>query len=207
MLSKIFKEILTKEQIALLPLLKLFSFNFGLVGGTAIALQIGHRRSIDFDLFTSDDFENDKIKRKISQDFKINAVLKDEKDQYTLVIQGVRFTFFRYLYPIRFSKKFDSVIKIPNLLTLAAMKALALGRRAKWKDYIDLYFIMKNYFSLIDIIKTARQIFVDDFNEKLFRSQLAYFKDIDYTEEIIYIEGQKIADKIIKKELINLSLS
>jgi len=46
------KKILTKEQLELLPLLKLFSKNFGLVGGTAIALHIGHRRSIDLFLLS-----------------------------------------------------------------------------------------------------------------------------------------------------------
>ncbi|PKP60487.1 MAG: hypothetical protein CVT88_02870 [Candidatus Altiarchaeales archaeon HGW-Altiarchaeales-1] len=52
-------EVLTKEQKDLLPMIKLFSKDYYLVGGTAIALIIGHRRSIDFDLFT-----NNKIKRK-----------------------------------------------------------------------------------------------------------------------------------------------
>ena len=45
------KEILSEEQANLLPLVKTFSKNFGLVGGTAIALHIGHRESLDFDLF------------------------------------------------------------------------------------------------------------------------------------------------------------
>ncbi|GIW64180.1 MAG: hypothetical protein KatS3mg092_0113 [Patescibacteria group bacterium] len=58
-----FKNILTEEQIKLLPLIKLFSKNFYLVGGTAIALQIGHRRSIDFDLFTEKSFNPLKIRR------------------------------------------------------------------------------------------------------------------------------------------------
>ena len=45
------KEIITADQIKLLPLVKSFSKDFGLVGGTAMALHIGHRHSIDFDLF------------------------------------------------------------------------------------------------------------------------------------------------------------
>ena len=55
------KEILTKEQLEILPLLKIFSKDFGLVGGTAIAFHIGHRRSIDFDLFTDKVFKNQHI--------------------------------------------------------------------------------------------------------------------------------------------------
>ena len=49
-----YKKILNKDQIELLPLIEQFKKEFYLVGGTAIALQIGHRRSIDFDLFKSD---------------------------------------------------------------------------------------------------------------------------------------------------------
>lgn len=59
------KEILTKEQVDLLPLAALFLKDFGLVGGTAIAFYIGHRFSIDFDLFTNKEFDNLKIRQKI----------------------------------------------------------------------------------------------------------------------------------------------
>ena len=52
------REILTKEQVDLLPLINKFSEDFGLVGGTAIALHIGHRESIDLDLFTLNDFDS-----------------------------------------------------------------------------------------------------------------------------------------------------
>lgn len=200
------KEILTTEQIGLLPLIKSFSKDFGLVGGTATSLYIGHRRSIDFDLFTDKKFDNLKIRKKILKFRKIEKVLRDEVDQYTIVIDGVRFTFFSYPFKVRFSKRFNGVIKLPDLLTLATMKAHALGRRAKWKDYVDLYFVIKKYGGLAKIAGKAKRIFGPEFNEKLFRSQLAYFKDIDYSEKIIYMSGFKIKDEIIKKELRKFSL-
>jgi len=78
--------------------------------------------------------------------------------------------------------------------------------RVKWKDYVDLYFVIKDHFSINEITKRAEKIFGAEFNEKLFRSQLAYFKDIDYTEEVIYLPGFKVEDKIIKKKLIEFSL-
>ena len=86
------------------------------------------------------------------------------------------------------------------------MKAHALGRRAKWKDYIDLYFVMNRYQGINKIIKKAKNIFSSEFNEKLFRSQLVYFKDIDYTEKIIYMKGFETSDAIIKKSLVDFSL-
>lgn len=204
--ANLHKEILTDEQIKLLPLVKSFSKDFGLVGGTAIAFYIGHRQSIDFDLFTLKEFDNQKIRRKILSFRKIFRVLRDEDGQYTIITNGVRLTFFYYPFKINFSKNFDDIIKLPDLLTLAAMKAHALGRRAKWKDYVDLYFIMKHYHGIDRIIKKAEKIFGNEFNEKIFRTQLSYFKDIDYSEKIIYMKGFKIDDKIIKKGLIDFSL-
>lgn len=201
------KEILTQEQAGLLPLVKSFSKDFGLVGGTAIALHLGHRKSIDFDLFTDKEFENLKIKRKISRIRKIDNVIRDEWGQYTIIINRVRFTFFFYPFKISYAKKLDNIIKLPDILTLAAMKAFALGRRAKWKDYVDLYFIMKKYNGPAKIINKAKKIFKNEFNEKIFRAQLSYFNDIKYIEKIIYKKGFEIDDKIIKKELIKFSLS
>ncbi len=206
-MQKTHKEILTKEQIELLSLLRLFSKDFGLVGGTAIASYIGHRKSIDFDLFTNKEFRNSSIRKKIQKNIKIDNVLVDKLDEFTILIRGVKFTFFCFPYKIKFSKNFNKTIKLPNLLTLAAMKAFALGRRAKWKDYVDLYFIMNNYFPIDKIIKKSKQIFGKEFNEKIFRAQLIYFKDIDYTEKIIYVKGSAVDDKIVKKSLIEFSLS
>jgi hypothetical protein len=200
------REILTKEQIKLLPLVKSFSDDFGLVGGTAIALHLGHRRSIDFDLFSKNEFDNQKIRRKILKFSKINQVIRDETDQFTLQIKEVRFTFLFYPYPVIFSDDFENIIKLPDLLSLAAMKAFALGRRAKWKDYVDLYFVATEYQGIENICKRANEIFGNEFNEKIFRAQLSYFKDVDFTEKIIYLRGFKINDKIIKKALINFSL-
>ncbi|MEK7506664.1 MAG: nucleotidyl transferase AbiEii/AbiGii toxin family protein [Patescibacteria group bacterium] len=201
------KEILTEEQLRFLPMIKSFSDDFGLVGGTAMALQIGHRRSVDFDLFTDKSFGNLAIQKKIKRFTAIESVLIWETEELTFVAGGVKFTFFRYPYKISYSENLNDVIKLPDILTLAAMKSFSLGRRAKWKDYVDLYFVMKDYYDLREIVKRAENVFSSEFNEKTFRSQLAYFDDIDYTEEVIYMEGFKTENEIIKKKLIEHSLS
>lgn len=200
------KEILTDEQFGLLPLIKSFSGDFGLVGGTAIALHLGHRRSIDFDLFSLKEFDNQKIRRKILKFSKINQAIRDETGQFTLQIKDVRLAFFYYPYPIIFSNGLEDIIRIPDLMTLAAMKAFALGRRAKWKDYVDLYFIARQSQGIKDICEKANEIFGKEFNEKLFRSQLAYFNDINYSEAIIFMPGFEVSDEKIKQELIEFSL-
>ncbi len=199
------KEILTKEQNKLLSKLELFSEEFGLVGGTAIALYVGHRQSFDFDLFSNKEFNSFSLKKKIKKNLKIEKVIVDQLDEFSFISNKVKFTFFYYPFKIKFSKKTDN-LKMPDLLTLAAMKAYSLGRRAKWKDYVDLYFIIKNYFNINEIIKKAESIFHSEFNEKIFRAQLCYFEDIDYAEKIIYLKGFETKDEKIKKELKKISL-
>lgn len=200
------KEILTKNQQELLPKLKVFSQDLGLVGGTAIALQIGHRKSVDFDLFSEKEFDNAKIRNSIVKIGKIDRVIRDEKDQYEPVLNGVRVTFLRYPFKISFTEKLGDVLKMPDLLTLSAMKAYTLGRRAKWKDYVDLYFVIRNYHGLAEIVKRAKKIFGKEFNEKNLRVQLAYFKDIDFSEKIIFMPGYEVSDKEIQKALIKWSV-
>ncbi len=199
------KEILTKKQKEFFPDLSLFSPDFGLVGGTAIALHLGHRQSVDFGLFSNKEFDNLAIKKKIKKRIKVEKVLVDQSDEFSFISDGVKFTFFYYPFQIDFSQKIDD-LKLPDLLTLVAMKAYSLGRRAKWKDYIDLYFIMKDHFNIKKIIEKTKNVFGNEFNEKIFRTQLSYFKDINYSEKIVYLAGFEKEEKEIKKELTNFSL-
>ena len=182
------KEILSKNQIELLPVISGFSKKFFLVGGTAIGLQIGHRQSIDFDLFSNQSIHPLSIKNKLKNEKISFSIIHQAYDQLHLIISDVKLTFFNYPYNIPSKLNFDRIIKMPELIDLAAMKALALGGRAKWKDYVDIYFLLKDYFSLHDIEVRAIEIFDQAFNVKLFRQQLIYFEDIDFSEEVIFMK-------------------
>lgn len=92
------KHILTAQQIALLPLIKEFAQEFYLVGGTAIALYIGHRRSIDFDLFTQQEIKRRRIKRLIEKhQLAATEVLYQASEQLHLLVNNVKLTFFNFL--------------------------------------------------------------------------------------------------------------
>jgi len=130
-------EVLTNEQRELLPLIKSFSKDYYLVGGTAIALYLGHRRSIDFDLFTTRDIKRKSIRNLIDKSgFAVDDLLYEAFDQMHIVLNSVKITFLNFPYEIIHPMDFDGIIKIPTLLDLAAMKTYALGGRAKWKDYV-----------------------------------------------------------------------
>ncbi len=208
MSPKINKEILNSDQVNLLKLLDLFKDKFGLIGGTALALQIGHRKSIDFDLATNKEFSNQEISNKLIEfGYEIEQVLVDSEGELTVLIQGVKITFLFYPFSIDFEVEFEGGLKLASVLTIAALKAYALGRRAKWKDYVDLFFVMKDYYSLQEINQRAEEIFGKSYNEKLFRSQLAYFEDIDYSEKVDFEEGFSVEDQVVKQALISFSLS
>lgn len=198
------KEILNNNQLELLPLVKHFKREFYLVGGTAIALHLGHRRSIDFDLFKSGRLVLKRILNKISA-FRSYTVTRRVEEQLNLTMNDVKFTFFEYPYPIDANCKFEDIIKLPDLLSLASMKVFALGRRSKWKDYVDLYFILKDHYTVKQIVVASENIYGQLFSEKLFRAQLSYFDDIDYSEDIEYLVKQP-SDKEIKKFLTETAL-
>ncbi len=201
------KDILSPEQIAMLPLIKEFSADYYLVGGTALALQYGHRRSLDFDLFTAKSFENQSIIRTIRKDHRINQIHIDESNQLTLVADQIKMTFYQYEYPVIHNEKFEDIISMPDDLSIAAMKAFALGRRAKWKDYVDLYFVFKHH-SLQEVIDRAHEYYGEgEFNDKLFRGQLDFHQDINYVEPVDWTSGFETPQEEILSNLSQVSLS
>jgi hypothetical protein len=199
-------EILSREQNELLNFVSTFKRGFYLVGGTAIALQVGHRRSIDFDLFTSAKVKRLTLRRQAEQSGFPCKLLGEDADQIHFVLHGVKVTFFAYPYPVEHPVLLNGVISMPTLLSLAAMKAFALGRRAKWKDYVDLSFLLRDRFSIAEISLEAQQLFGDGFSDRLFRGQLAYHADIDYSEAVDFMPGFAVGAEDVRAFLIDKAL-
>jgi hypothetical protein len=198
-------EILSKEQVELLPLLNEFKRGYFVVGGTAIALHIGHRKSIDYDVFKFGKLNRRLIFDKLyKHDFPIVKSFI-EYNQINLVIHQVKFTFFSFPHKIPANCMVEDSFKIPDLIDLAAMKAFALGRRAKWKDYVDLYFILKDYCTIEEVLERANELFTDYFIPKQFRAQLGYFAQMDYSEPVEYLIPNPPTDEEVRQFLIDES--
>lgn len=204
-LQNMHSNILSQEQQELFPLLQQFRDSFGLVGGTAIALHLGHRRSIDFDLFSHTSFNIQNIRTTIRKQWSIDHIFIQGQDELTILVHGVKLTFYRFPFTILFSQEINQIIAMPDLVTLGAMKVFALGKRAKWKDYVDLYFIF-HALKYDELIQKATELFGNEFNEKLFRVQLSYFVDVDYSEEVEFMEGFEVSKEDIQKYLTDISL-
>lgn len=210
MKPKIYLNILNQNQKDLLPLIKQYQSDYYLVGGTAIALYLGHRESIDFDLFTCENKNQLKTMLDLQKKSKLSVKsIFQSKDQAHFIVNHVKLTFLNFYFDIPAKIVFEG-IKMPNLLTLAAMKAFALGGRAKWKDYVDLYFILKHNILLDEIIVRANELFNSEtstlFNFRNFLEQLMYYEDINYEEEVIYCGNHKPNQQMVKEYLTNSSL-
>ena len=190
------KEILNPDQIYLLDLVRQFKKEFFLVGGTAIALYIGHRRSVDFDLFKFKSIKPKSIIEKIALAGYPYLITRRVTEQLNININNVKFTFYQYPFEIDAKQVFKDFLRIPELIDLAAMKAYALGRRNRWKDYVDLYFLLKFHMQIEDLISKASEIFSRHFNAKLFREQLCFFDDLDDSETIDYLDHSPENDEI-----------
>lgn len=192
-------EALTNQGKELLHVLKTFK-DFYLAGGTAFALQLGHRVSVDFDLFSPSELPNSLLPlvEKSFSDHQITAQVNN-KDELTVSINGVKITFLYYPFPVlRGYTEYEglAMLTIPEL---AATKAYTIGRRGSFKDYVDLYFaIGDKKVALPEIIKLAEEKYGTAFNARLFLEQLAYLEDIADTEIIFLREA------VSKDQLANL---
>jgi hypothetical protein len=198
-------QIFNSNQNDLLPLVKQFRKEFYLVGGTAIALHLGHRRSIDFDLFKFNALKPKNIISTISECQYPYVVSRRVTEQLNVTIHDVKFTFFQYPFKIQATEKLDDILCLPALIDLAAMKAYALGRRSKWKDYVDLYYILNGNFTIKQVSDRSTAIFGQLFSEKLFRAQLCYFDDIDFSEPVELLR-ETVSENKIKDFLTDVAI-
>ncbi len=110
------KEILTETQVNLLPLVRQFKREFYLVEGTAVALYVGHRRSIDFDLFKFTAIHPKSIIAKVSSAGLPYLVTRRVSEQMNMTINDVKFTFFEYPFKIEAPVYFEDFLRIPALI-------------------------------------------------------------------------------------------
>src|ERR1700733_12862036 len=134
-------EALTKEGLNLFPALAAFE-DFYLAGGTALALQIGHRLSVDFDLFYHDPIDRTLLSAvtKIFVGSPVKPVINNP-DELTAFVGNVKMTFLSYPFPV-IEPLVPGAVRMLSVKEIGATKAYTIGRRGTYKDYVDLYFIV-----------------------------------------------------------------
>lgn len=173
--------------------------NFNLVGGTSLALQIGHRISIDIDLFGNSEINEIDFNEELSKLGK-SQLLKKSKNILIYNVEGIKVDFVNYKYPLL--ENFDTLetIRMVSLRDIGAMKLNAISGRGSRKDFIDLYFLME-HFSLSELLKFYKEKY-DDGSEFLVLKSLQYFEDAeteDFPEMIIPIVWEDLKTKILNE--------
>lgn len=168
-----------------------FAGEWYLAGGTALALQIGHRVSIDLDFFTPKKLTKDllSILEKHFEGGDIQ-VLVNTSTELTALIQGVKVTFLEYSFLNKYPLVPTDIQPLANILDIASMKAYAIGRRQSAKDYVDMYYLLlEKHVTLEQILADATEKFGDAFNSRLFCEQLLFIEDLE-PEPIIFLKPE-----------------
>jgi len=192
-------EILDENRKKLLPLLAKLPKGGVLGGGTALALQIGHRVSYDFDFFFAKPIpKNWLVKLKALFGSNLSRVIVDSPDELTVSIKpDIKLTLLYYPFqPLGKPVKWQN-LSLMKLDDIASSKAYAVGRRGAWRDYADLYFLLRDHIRLSDVIKQAERRFKGVFDARLFLEQLIYDGDLD--DQAVQFTG----DVVKKKEIMN----
>lgn len=196
-MSPLFLDLLDPERLTVFNQLAKFNPPFVLAGGTAIMLQISHRKSYDFDCFCEPEELPPKLLARVRKILGIpKEVRVDSRELLTLVTPaGIEVSFVSHPYkPLRRLVKTPS-LPLFHLDDLAANKAYVLGRRPAWRDYVDIFFLLKRrLYQIGEITVLARRKFAGEFNEKLLLEQLTYFEDLKIVPTVFLKEEYSVAE-------------
>lgn len=194
----------TKNALALLGRSHLLDKAY-LAGGSACALQLGHRISVDLDFFTPKEFNGKSLIKSLK---KIGRFKVDQQSWGTILgtMEGIKFSIFVYKYPALFPYKSLFNINILDLRDIAAMKVDAISTRGIKRDFIDLYFICQKGITLKEAL-----IFYDNKYSSLssnvvhIQKSLVYFVDAEIAEmpqmikKVDWQEVKKFFEREVRK--------
>lgn len=200
--------LLDKESFEIFQKLMPFRKEGVLAGGTALCLQITHRLSFDFDIFIQRELERKDLV-KLRRLVKIKEVVKNTSEHLKVItLQNIAIDLVYYPYKLLFGKIPTVSLPLLSIKDIALDKAETIGRRALWRDYVDLFFLLKKeYVNLEEILKLAERKFGVEFNPRLFLQQLVYFKDLEIVkiswvkEKYSPKEIQEFLKKLVKDHL------
>jgi len=185
--------------------------NFYLAGGGGLALQINHRISLDFDLFSQSNrlthIEREKL-RKMFNGLGDTTIRTSKDWTFEVILDGVLISFFYYDYPlVEPLRRFNS-IRIASLSDIALMKLAATVGRGSKKDFVDIYFILKEHIELEKLLLLSKKKFIEvpSFNIQAMQA-LVYFEDAEQEKMpkmIREVNWNEVKD-FLRKEVKTLS--
>jgi hypothetical protein len=194
--------ILDTARTSLLPLLsECLKDSWYLAGGTGLALQIGHRDSIDFDFFKEGDFDTGSLREQVLEVCVGHVVqfTQEEKNTLSCVIdERVQVSFFGYPYPLRNPTVSTPYFPIASIVDIGCMKLAAITSRSVEKDYVDLHFILE-HISLRELLEECR-LKLPALDPALILKSLVYFDDV-LREQVVFKEGHHVSFEEVQQTL------
>lgn len=203
-INQLHLEVLPETQQHLLDTLSVQPFisDFYMAGGTCLALQIGHRQSVDFDFFIPSDFNTSSIVNKLVE---IGSYERENEERNTIngSLNEVRISFFGYKYSMIDGFKVYKSVRLAGLKDIAAMKLETIAGRGSKKDFIDLYFLLQ-HFSLKEIFSFHAQKYgIGLSNQYHHLKSLVYFADAE--EEIMPVMLQPVKWNDVKSLMLSVT--
>jgi hypothetical protein len=177
--------------------------DFLLAGGTSLALQLGHRKSIDLDMFSYQDFDAQKIEKHLLENYNFVAERVFEKNTVLGYIDEIKVDFVAHLYPLLNQPLVENGIRLYSLQDIACMKLVAISDNGtRLKDFVDIAFLSTKM-SLNEMMLT----YAKKYNRSNYFHAvkgLSYFDDIDFDVQIHLVENKKLDWKKIEKRIIEM---
>lgn len=175
---------------------------FYLAGGTALALQVGHRDSVDFDLFKPDAFDTAALLDRLAAagpDHRLVRV-QDERNTLGVLVNGsIKLSFMRYHYPLLRPLVPADHIDLADVADIGCMKLSAITGRGTMKDYIDLYFILQRI-PLMELLALCA-VKLPLLDRALVLKAMTYFEDLE-PEPVLFTKGREVAFEEVKRSLV-----
>jgi predicted nucleotidyltransferase component of viral defense system len=187
------KKVIAEKEEQVLEILSKEDFidGFYLAGGTALALQIFHRKSLDLDFFTSKTFKPHQISDGLDSAFGYKVKVRGlERGTLHVKIKDSMVSFLEFKYPLlsKMQKKVYGV-KLADIKDIAAMKLSAIHGRGSKKDFYDIYFILKKLYSFDNIVLFYKRKFsLSKEDITLLLKSLIYFENAEKEPEPILLE-------------------
>ena len=202
----LYKKSVDKKTLDLLIQLqaKKYLEKFYLVGGTALALQIGHRKSVDIDLFSDFSFDITQILENLSADFDFKLFFSAE-NTIKGSINRVQVDILAHRYPLVLEPLTENKIMMLSLQDITAMKLNAItGSGQRVKDFIDIYYLLRKFTiaEMISFYKTKYK----QYNEVNVLKSITYFNDVNLSDWPQLIENPSLQWDEVKKSITNATM-
>lgn len=173
--------------------------DFVLVGGTSLALQLGHRLSVDLDLFSETDFNEEELRAYLTRKYHFQADFM-ERSTVKGEIDGVQIDCIAHCYPWLNPFEKEDGIRLASLEDICAMKLNAIaGNGTRIKDFIDVAYL-SSYFSLQQMLGFYENKYHS--NTLMPLKGLIFFDDINKNEPVRMADGKPLQWKRIEKRLL-----